>query len=87
MTKDEAAKAKNLKVYDTALPQQWVDDAVLKLLLTASVRCGRIPRASVYDRLVCGTVWSYDDCKIFGEPVALTDEAKELLNLLEHWPC
>lgn len=82
MTKQEAAEKKGLKTYDTALPQDWVNGSVVKLKLTASVRCGRIPADCVYDRLVGGTVWSYDG-SLLGVPVALTDEAEELLGLLK----
>lgn len=82
MNKQEAAEKLGLKVFDCALPQQWVDESVVKLKLTASVRSGRIPANSVCDRLLGGTVWGYDD-SLFGEPVALTPEAEELLGLLK----
>jgi hypothetical protein len=69
-------------VYDLALPQQWLDDACLNLRLSASVRSGRVPADSLYDIILSGTVWCYDQARIFGEPVALTDKALELLQIL-----
>ena len=88
VNKDTAAEMLGLKVYDLALPQQWLDDACLTLRFTASVRCGRIPQDSLYDRILSGTVWCYDK-GLLGYPHALTEQALELLQLLageKHWP-
>lgn len=63
MTVGEAAKALGLKVYDTALPQEWVDDV---FWVTGVYPAGMF-------------VWSYDRGRVLGEPVALTPEATELL--------
>jgi hypothetical protein len=82
VNKDKAAEILGLKVYDVALPQPWLDDAALTLRLSASARCGRIPPDSLYDRILSGTVWCYDRCKIFGEPFALTEQAHELICIL-----
>jgi hypothetical protein len=81
VTKDEAAKKLGLKVYDLALPQQWLDDACLNLRFAASVRCGRIPKDSLYEHILTGTVWCYDN-SLFGYPHALTEQALELLQIL-----
>lgn len=88
MTKDEAAKKKGLKVYDYALPQPWVDESVDKLRLKAlkdqiNNDAPRKASPEIYDTLVSGAVWCYDNSKIFGEPVAVTDEAQALLDLLK----
>lgn len=53
-----------VRVYDTALPLAWYEDVHAKT--------GLWPQ-----RL--GFVWSYDDAKIWGEPVPLTSEALDCL--------
>ena len=76
MTKEQAAIKKGLKVYDVALPQTWLDEACLKLRLS-----GKTDNKNLYDTILSGTVWCYDR-SLFGEPVALTNEAEKLLTLL-----
>ena len=57
------------KVFDWALPQDWVDDFYQKM--------GVYPAA-------CGMfVWSYDEAKTWGKAFPLTDEAERLLNEYE----
>jgi len=71
MGKNELAKAAGLKVYDCALPQHWLSDTA------GNISCRLyIDRQKIYDILLLGVVWSYDDNQIFGAPVALTPEAK-----------
>jgi hypothetical protein len=78
-TKGEAAQAAGLKVYDTALPQDWLDDVVNRL-----APFGPQPaRTQIYETIRIGTVWCYDTARVFGAPVALTDEANRLLSLLD----
>jgi hypothetical protein len=64
-TVDEAAKRLGLRSYDTALPQEWVDDFKAKT--------GVYPAASGL------FVWCYDGAGIFGRPVALSERAEVLL--------
>lgn len=64
---DLAEKA-GLKVYDTALPQPWVDD---------------VDKLTGF-RIVGHAVWCYDRSSAFGEPVALTREGKTALEIYEH---
>ena len=66
-TVQQAIEAKGLKVFDTALPQDWYD----KFFDATGVNpAGRI-------------VWCYDTAIMFGEPVAIDDEAAELLAQFE----
>ena len=73
MTKDEAAKKAGLTVYDCALPQQWLDntaESVSKALY--------IDKDAAYCIIAGGVVWSYDEYKLLGAPVAITQEARNL---------
>jgi len=63
MTVKEAAEALELEVYDTALPQDWVDDFHK---VTGVYPVGLF-------------VWCYDNAKTFGEPYPLTMAAFKLL--------
>lgn len=65
-TVDQLAQEKGVKVYDTALPQDWVDDFYKKM--------GVYPAA-------CGMfVWTYDKpTSMFGSAFPLTEEAEKLL--------
>jgi hypothetical protein len=83
VTKEQAAQKLGLKVYDVALPQQWLDESCLTLRVHAS-KDEEIPQ-NLYDTFLSGTVWCYDVAKIFGEPVALTDKAYRLLTKLAFW--
>jgi hypothetical protein len=67
---DEAAKALGLRSYDTALPQDWVDEFEAR---TETSPLGHF-------------VWSYDGAGIFGRPVALDLEAERLLADFELLP-
>jgi hypothetical protein len=60
---DQAAARLGLRSYDTALPQEWVNDFTAR---TGTSPAGRF-------------VWSYDGSLMFGAPVALDDEARKLL--------
>jgi len=62
-TVDEAAKLHGLRVYDTALPQPWVDDVY--------------DRTGVYP--VGKVVWCYDEAKTFGAAFPLTREGAAML--------
>ena len=79
MTKDEAAKKLGLKKYDPALKQGWLDDVCLNLRL-AAIKDDRIPKDGLYDTILCGTVWCYED-SLFGYPMPLTKKAAELLKI------
>lgn len=80
LTKDDAAKALGLQTYDTALPQTWLDDLLLKLSLHAE----DLPE-NWKDIVTSGLVWCYKNAKgessLFGYPVALT---VQVINILTH---
>lgn len=81
LTKGEAARAAGLKVFDTALPQDWLYDTVDALAV--GYKRGSPIWNATYDAILSGTVWSYDTARAFGAPVGLTDEAIRLLSLLD----
>lgn len=79
LTKDEAAQKLGLAVYDTALPQNWLDDAVD----TLSGLPGKFnERSRIYDTILSGVVWCYDQ-SMFGSPRPLTIAAMSLLTELD----
>jgi hypothetical protein len=82
VSKDEAARILGLKVYDTALPQGWLDDILLKLAASPSGRLGILPK-DICDIVVSGTVWCYDGGMLWGFPYALTERAYDWLNRVE----
>ena len=63
MTVGEAAQALGLRTYDTALPQDWVDDVKR---VTGTYPAGMF-------------VWCYDHARSFGEPFPLTPLAVHIL--------
>jgi hypothetical protein len=84
LTRDEAAQMLGLKVYDIAIPQQWLDDLYLKMSITPAGRLGQLPEGWK-DIILSSLVWCYDkDGKgspsIFGYPVVMTMRAFDLLN-------
>ena len=84
MNKGELAQAAGLKSYDAALPQDWLDDVVNRLMgVYTDSYMRQAERAKTYDIIARGTVWCYDTARMFGAPVALTDEANRLLSLLD----
>ena len=66
----ELAEARGLKVFDTAYPQQWAD-AVREELGQNFWLNGNI-------------VWSYDDARIYGKPMAATKMGDEILARLSN---
>lgn len=64
---DDLAKAKGLKSYDTAIPQEWWD--------RFHAKTGEAPNGII--------VWGYDNASVFGKPVALTDRGEYLLHLFD----
>lgn len=82
MTKDEAFK-RRIKVLeltydavDFALPQQWVDETVVKVR-----RIGRGEFEDVHSRVCAQFVWLYDSkAPIFGRPFPLTDDGEMILD-------
>lgn len=66
-TLDERAKARGLRVYDTALPQDWFDKVLDRTHINPS---GLV-------------VWSYDGAGVFGEPVAVHPVGDALLAALK----
>lgn len=92
LTKDEAAKVLGLQTYDTALPQQWLDDLLLKLSIKAKALPDDDKRRDMIvsnwkDMVVSGLVWCYRDAKgessLFGFPVALTVPVLTILSIVE----
>ena len=66
MTKDEAAKQLGLEVYDTALPQHWLDGM-------SNSGCMK------YDKALSSFVLCYDGKTFTGFPRPLTKEAVSAL--------
>jgi hypothetical protein len=66
-TLKELGYATGLKVFDTALPQNWVDNMIESSKIVSSRKKGIYPY---------GFVWCYDKSEIFGEPVPLTEGAR-----------
>jgi len=71
MNKNEAAKAAGLRVYDVALPQHWIDETASRISNMLYISYD-----TAYVTLLAGVVWCYDDNKIFGAPVAVTEAAE-----------
>ena len=72
MTKDQAAKAAGLVVYDVAVPQQWIETTARHI-----VNRLYISYDTAYVTLLSGVVWCYDRDKVFCHPIAVTEDAKE----------
>jgi hypothetical protein len=70
INKNTLAKAQGIKVFDVALPQQWID----KISNNDS---------NIYSMLLKYCVWSYDENKIFGCPIGLNSECKNFLNSIK----
>ena len=62
---EKAIQRLGLRSYDTALPQEWVDDV-------KSVTGEYVGARGLF-------VWSYDGAGIFGKPVALNEAAEAIL--------
>lgn len=79
VNKDDAARQAGFKHYDCALPQQWLDN-IANLAYKAvqempTVFREGISRDDIYQEVLYGTVWSYDNQGIFGEAAYITEEA------------
>lgn len=72
ISKRDAATLLGIKVYDTALPQQWLDCFVDNLKQSGV-------KGELYDIILSGTVWCYDRDSFIGFPYPLTLEAFGLL--------
>jgi hypothetical protein len=79
LTVQKAVELLELKTYDTALPQTWLDDLLLKMSLSPRGRTGQLPDGW-RDIILSGLVWCYDG-SLFGHPVALTKKVLELLDM------
>ena len=78
-TKDEAAKLLGLKSFDTALPQNWLDETCLQVAAKFMSDKAEVPD-DIYWTILGGTVWCYDEGSIFGYPVVLTEKAHTYLS-------
>ena len=67
-TKDEAAKLLGIKVYDTALPQPWLDEVSRHLVPITKDE-------NTYYTLLSSIVWCYDNNSFSGYPHPLTLKA------------
>jgi len=81
MTKDETFKRKvkvlelDYDAVDFALPQQWVDEMVVKVR-----RIGRGQFEDAHSRVCAQFVWLYDKkAPMFGRPFPLTEDAEGIL--------
>ena len=79
LTKDETAKILGLQIYDTAVPQPWLDNLYLKMSMSPAGRTGQLPEGWK-DLILSNLVWCYDS-SLFGYPVILTKKALDLLNM------
>jgi hypothetical protein len=70
VNKARAAQILGLQVYDTALPQPWLDAVSEALELKYS--------KNMYHCILAGTVWCYDN-SLIGYPYALTKKVYDLL--------
>ena len=70
-TIDDLARMAGIRVYDTALMQSWVDHVWNYTK--------EVTGKNIYPT---GFVWGYDDSTIFGEPIPLTEEARQLMKLI-----
>ena len=75
-TKSEMAKHKGLKIFDCALPQQWLND-IANTISEYSKCCG-MNYNQAYDTILCGVVWCYDG-SLLGYPFALTSKAQSTI--------
>jgi len=78
LTKSEAAKLLGLKSFDTALPQDWIDDFVEGI--ASKLKLDRHDKAKLYDKALSSLVWAYDG-NPFGGPYPLTTDAVKLLEM------
>lgn len=69
-------KESGLKVYDFALPQQWLDD----FARFYSKSC-EIDYDTAYLRTLHSTVWSYDDARAFGRPESICVEIARMIDI------
>jgi hypothetical protein len=74
-TKSAAAEELGVKIYDTTLPQTWLDSASMVI----ADRDPSKTRDQVYGMLLTSVVWGYDQARIFGAPQPLTLTAFTLL--------
>lgn len=74
MDKRELARQMGLIVFDTALPQPWLD------AVADRVTFARENPLENYDALRTGLVWCYDFNSVGGFPVAITPKAAYLLS-------
>ena len=67
MTKGELIKRMNIKNYDTALPQKWLDNFVKFSGLD-------------YHLVLSTTIWSYDNDNTFGKPISGCIEVQDKID-------
>ena len=77
-TKQEAAELLGIQIYDTALPQPWLNEVAGNLSSLDVDASGKL-----YDILLTSLVWCYDQAKIFGAPYPLTLKAWAYLKALD----
>jgi hypothetical protein len=83
LNKKECAELLNLKVYDTAVPQEWLDKIFLKLSFTPE---SKLFPENWREIILSSLVWCYEDDKIkllMGCPICLTKRAFDLLSVDE----
>lgn len=87
-TKEEAAQLLGLKTYDTAIPQTWIDEVLVKIRKKHQDEPEYLPD-DLYHIILGGVVWCYDGGSVFGYPVILTDKAysfiKEIITGYEEY--
>lgn len=75
-TKRALADARGFKVYDTTLPQQWLD----RVVHGAATKQKELDHNELYRHLLFGTVWEYDTHTL-GGPGFLTLQAYAIYEL------
>lgn len=74
-TKQELAEYYEIKSFDGALPQGWLDE-----LASDICEYAHMDRNDAYDMVRCGTVWVYDD-DLFGHPFFFYKELDVVANV------
>ena len=75
MTKEAIARDFGYVAFDCTLPQTWLNQHA-----ELATR-GGLSYSEAYGILLCGTIWSYDNSPLFGEPAFLSMPAKRVYEL------
>ena len=90
-TKEERARQLGFQHFDCTLPQGWLDRTV-EIAYGYIVQFHHelrwefpnqelMPKQEVYDILLAGTIWEYDNEALVGQPAAITSLAEHVLRI------